>query len=223
MGARSNMYSVSRPSDIYSLSNPYFSPYSYPSSSPQPPGLYDDAPTTTLRGGTLLHKGFYDLLAMIPTPSPSRLLWGSPAAAPEPIIAGPRYEEIAPAQTVRGKPLLGSPLSAPPIPAKKTRRISKDMVSKPTGFVYVFGCRICFSAKLTLFFFSHLVHASDADQLEALLTRWGPDGLGKLGGQALFHRIPLRLSRRRWQIHAGPTPSRPEFDKTIRSELSTRL
>lgn len=29
---------------------------------------------------------------------------------------------------------------------------------------------------------SHLVHASDADQLEALLTRWGPDGVGKLGG-----------------------------------------
>jgi protein-serine/threonine kinase len=29
---------------------------------------------------------------------------------------------------------------------------------------------------------SHLVHASDAEQAEALLTRWGPDGLGKLGG-----------------------------------------
>lgn len=29
---------------------------------------------------------------------------------------------------------------------------------------------------------SHLVHASDADQAEALLTRWGPDGIGKLGG-----------------------------------------
>jgi len=27
----------------------------------------------------------------------------------------------------------------------------------------------------------HLVHASDADQAEALLTRWGPDGMGKLG------------------------------------------
>ena len=27
------------------------------------------------------------------------------------------------------------------------------------------------------------MHASDADQAEALLTRWGPDGLGKLGGQ----------------------------------------
>lgn len=32
------------------------------------------------------------------------------------------------------------------------------------------------------FIFSHLVHASDADEAEALLTRWGPDGMGKLGG-----------------------------------------
>ena len=29
---------------------------------------------------------------------------------------------------------------------------------------------------------SHLVHASDADQAHALLTRWGPEGQGKLGG-----------------------------------------
>ena len=28
----------------------------------------------------------------------------------------------------------------------------------------------------------HLVHASDSDQAEALLTRWGPDGMGKIGG-----------------------------------------
>lgn len=35
--------------------------------------------------------------------------------------------------------------------------------------------------------FSHLVHASDADQAEALLTRWGPDGLGKLGGRVFLH------------------------------------
>lgn len=35
---------------------------------------------------------------------------------------------------------------------------------------------------LSLIPISHLVHASDADQLEALLTRWGPDGVGKLGG-----------------------------------------
>ena len=27
------------------------------------------------------------------------------------------------------------------------------------------------------------MHASDADQAEAILTRWGLDGLGKLGGE----------------------------------------
>lgn len=37
--------------------------------------------------------------------------------------------------------------------------------------------------------FSHLVHASDVDQLEALLTRWGPDGLGKLGGQGFTRSV----------------------------------
>ncbi|KAJ6626318.1 hypothetical protein B0H10DRAFT_2303967 [Mycena sp. CBHHK59/15] len=42
------------------------------------------------------------------------------------------------------------------------------MVLRPTGFV-------------------RLVHASDADQAEALLTRLGPDGLGKLGG---YLRVP---------------------------------
>ncbi|PFH53787.1 hypothetical protein AMATHDRAFT_187183 [Amanita thiersii Skay4041] len=111
--------------------------------------------SSTIPSGTILHKGFYDLLAMIPTPSPSRLWWG--VAAPrdessrEQPIAGPRYEDMP-----------SSPQTGIRPTARKGRKVSKDMVSKPTGFV-------------------HLVHASDAEQLEALLTRWGPDGMGKLG------------------------------------------
>lgn len=31
------------------------------------------------------------------------------------------------------------------------------------------------------FLYRHLVHASDYDQGEALLKRWGPDNVGKLG------------------------------------------
>ncbi|KAJ7647102.1 kinase-like domain-containing protein [Roridomyces roridus] len=132
---------------------PSFAPYAYPQT-PQSP--------TTLPGGTLLHKGFYDLLSMIPTPSPSRLMWGPPPEE-EPGLAGPRYEHIRPAAPPARGPPAGHayPPSSPPVP-RKTRRISKDMVSRPTGFV-------------------HLVHASDADQFEALLSRWGPDGMGKLG------------------------------------------
>ncbi|PPQ62918.1 hypothetical protein CVT24_006158 [Panaeolus cyanescens] len=111
---------------------------------------YDQPQTSSIPVGTILHKGFYDLLAMIPTPSPSRLLWrAQPPTSPEhSILAGPRYEDLT-TNVIKSSP-------------KKGRRVSKDMVSKPTGFV-------------------HLVHASDADQLEALLTRWGPDGVGKLG------------------------------------------
>ena len=95
---------------------------------------FSDHPTT-LRGGTILHNGFYDLLALIPsTPSPSRFFW--PARTPqdpEP-VAGPRYEEI-PSSPPKLLPVQAP--SSPPQPLRKGRRISKDMVSKPTGFVYV--------------------------------------------------------------------------------------
>ena len=99
-----------------------------------PTAPFSDQPTT-LRGGTVLHKGFYDLLALIPsTPSPSRFLW--PARTPqdpEP-VAGPRYEEI-PSSPPRSPPVQAP--SSPQPPLRKARRISKDMVSNPTGFVCV--------------------------------------------------------------------------------------
>ncbi|THH14240.1 hypothetical protein EW146_g6067 [Bondarzewia mesenterica] len=132
-----------------------------------------DQPPTTLRGGTILHKGFYDLLAFIPTPSPSRLLWGA-ESGPE-AIAGPRYEDLPTGNNALSKPpgVANSP-PANPVSPRRGRRISKDMVSKPMGFV-------------------HLVHASDADQAEALLTRWGPDGLGKLGDPRWANPIKHRV------------------------------
>ncbi|KAH9858687.1 kinase-like protein [Lenzites betulinus] len=154
--------------DMYPYGDPYTAPYPYQSALPVPPTPDYEPPSATLRGGTLLHKGFYDLLSLIPsipsTPSPSRLFW--PRALnpdPEP-IAGPRYEEIPSNVTAPPKPLVQptSPVVSSPPRNLKARRISKDMVSKPTGFV-------------------HLVHASDAGQAEALLTRWGPEGQGKLG------------------------------------------
>ena len=114
--------------DMYRPTNPYFSPHSY---LPFTHGIRDEPPTT-LRGGTLLHKGFYDLLAMIPTPSPSRLFWGVPR--PQPEIAGPRYDDIPAQQTIRTTTQLPPPVAA--VTPRKGRRISKDMVSSPTGFVY---------------------------------------------------------------------------------------
>ncbi|KAG6903070.1 hypothetical protein C0995_006257 [Termitomyces sp. Mi166 len=147
--------------------DPQFTTYTYTSFVPQLPNDYDE-PISSVPVGTFLHKGFYDLLAMIPTPSPSRLLWGTSkptSTAPDPIVAGPRYEDIGPGPTKA---------ASPAVYTKKGRRISKDMVSKPTGFV-------------------HLVHASDADQLEALLIRWGPDGLGKLGDPRWANPIKDRV------------------------------
>ena len=43
-------------------------------------------------------------------------------------------------------------------------------------------------AFLTTVLARHLVHASDAEQAEALLSRWGPEGQGKLGGEA-YHWV----------------------------------
>lgn len=170
--------------DPFSMNNPYFAPYQYPAYAPQPE-IRDEPATSTVPVGTFLHKGFYDLLAMIPTPSPSRLLWGAPPRSPEPEVAGPRYEDI--------KPPKGGAIKASP---KKGRRISKDMVSKPTGFVYVCHCIAASHPHSLTVDARHLVHASDADQLEALLTRWGPDGLGKLGGQIeSFHGSFPSLTR----------------------------
>ncbi|KAF7792401.1 hypothetical protein EIP86_003438 [Pleurotus ostreatoroseus] len=145
------------------LYSSYISPIPH---QPLPQSLPDEVDeTNALRGGTLLHKGFYDLLALIPsTPSPSRFFWRSPE--PE-TVSGPRYEDIRaaapPAEMV--EPITARTSPPAPLPQAKNlkaRRISKDMVSKPTGFV-------------------HLVHASDADQAEALLSRWGPEGQGKVG------------------------------------------
>ncbi|KAG2345586.1 kinase-like protein [Suillus weaverae] len=140
--------------------------YPYPE---YPHDDYDQTTPTILPAGTFLHKGFYDLLAMIPTPSPSRFLWGggsnqAPHTDGQLTSPGPRHEDINP----KSRHMPGSS------PLKKGRRVSKAMVSRPTGFV-------------------HLVHASDAGQAEALLTRWGPDGLGKLGDPRWADPIKSRV------------------------------
>jgi len=126
---------------MYRPTNPYLSAQAYPPFTPIGPTAYDEPTTTSvLRGGMLLHKGFYDLLAMIPTPSASRFLWG----APSPPVAGPRYEDLPTTPTNVVKPTQLPPPVGPVTP-RKTRRISKDMVSNPTGFMYDYFIVLCFS------------------------------------------------------------------------------
>jgi protein-serine/threonine kinase len=123
-----NQFAKNTGNDMYQSQYPYM-----PSNLPT--NTFDEQ-TTTLRGGTLLHKGFYDLLAMIPTPSPSRFLWGP--SPPPPNIGGPRYDELTPPPPPKRTVVPPPPSQpTPPVPLKKGRRISKDMVSHPTGFLYV--------------------------------------------------------------------------------------
>jgi protein-serine/threonine kinase len=166
----------------------YVSPFPYQAPFSRQPDAGFGEQTSTLRGGTLLHKGFYDLLSLIPsTPSPSRLFWRAQNDEP---VAGPRYEEIPPdtvpvATDASLAPQSPSPRSPPPGRNLKGRRISKDMVSKPTNFMYVRRALYCNSRQFkNNTKCRHLVHASDADQAEALLTRWGPEGQGKVAGSA---------------------------------------
>jgi protein-serine/threonine kinase len=136
--------------NIYSPANPYHNPLSHPSYTAVP--VNDEPPAATLRGGTLLHKGFYDLLALIPTPSPSRFLWGATADPSPDVVAGPRYEDLPDPNHVSPIKLPPTsvclPSSGPVSPKKARRIISKDMVSKPMGFVYV--CDHCTSPALSL-------------------------------------------------------------------------
>ncbi|KAI0268802.1 kinase-like protein [Gloeopeniophorella convolvens] len=198
--------SVADHNDVYSLSNPYHSPHPYPPYGLPAPNLsVDEPPHATLRGGTLLHKGFYDLLALIPTPSPSRFIWGASADPPPDAVAGPRYEDLPKTNAALRGHAAPTPVDAPspssPVSPRKGRRISKDMVSRPMGFV-------------------HLVHASDADQAEALLTRWGPDGLGKLGDPrwAIPIKARIREANQARAINEVVNALKPEQGRTANGE-----
>ena len=121
--------------DIYAASSPFLPPAPYPQYALQPAPVSEEGPGS-LPGGTLLHKGFYDLLALIPsTTTVSRFLWGQQQQkGGGQLVAGPKYENISPRSPVNqgpGPSATTSPSSSP----RKGRRLSKDMVSKPMNFV----------------------------------------------------------------------------------------
>lgn len=126
----------------------------------------------TLSRGTVLHKGFYDLLSMLPNTASQLRGWAKTEGVidTETDVAGPRYEDIPSPPPAPSKPLpsIGPPPTAsrtlldkmsamlPPIEPQTTRlaasisayfvsppsptspitprRVSKDMISSPTGF-----------------------------------------------------------------------------------------
>ena len=129
-----------------------------------------DTSRGTLPRSTVLHKGFYDLLSILPNTASQLRSWKAPDNDEDNIIAGPRYDEIISPETPPKPPpprqagpprglfdrvsailpplepqttRLAASISAyfvsPPSPTAPTkpRRISKDMISPPTGFMYV--------------------------------------------------------------------------------------
>lgn len=124
-----NFYGDDPRADYYTPSFPTFPAFPYPSYSARQEAERSLAPSA-LPTGTLLHKGFYDLLAFSANTA-SRFLWGAPREG-EP-LAGPRYESIPP----RSPPPQSAPSgpATPNVSPRKGRRISKDMVSKPTNFM----------------------------------------------------------------------------------------
>ncbi len=135
-------------------------------------------------------QGLFDLLALIPTPSPSRILWGAGADFPPDVVAGPRYEDLP---STNAPPSNSPPqLSVYYYPLAPCHQRRQDESVKYPNLQVL--CEFTITAHphlLTSTPTSHLVHASDADQAEALLTRCGPDGLGKLGGQHPSSRSPF--------------------------------
>lgn len=161
--------------------SPPAAPFAFAQGNAPHPGFrrsVDDAgPSDTGRGtlprGTVLHKGFYDLLSILPNTASQLRAWNAPSNNDEEdnIIAGPRYDEIPPPpenlsntpssrqagpprglfdrvsailpplepQTTRLAASISAYFASPPSPntLSKPRRISKDMISSPTGFMYV--------------------------------------------------------------------------------------
>ncbi|CAE6433090.1 unnamed protein product [Rhizoctonia solani] len=173
-------------------------PYSQSSRLPYPtsnvaPAMASPITVNSHRNSTLVHRGFYDLLSLVPGTAGVGVgsrrgnlnnMWPY-----DDLVAGQRYEDIPSRRPAPAPPPGGTytrttgavvyppaRIQAPTSPKGK-RRISKDMVSQPMGFV-------------------HLVHASDADQAEALLSRWGPDGIGKLGDPGWAQPIKTQIRTR---------------------------
>ncbi|GAA6050332.1 hypothetical protein JCM3770_002967 [Rhodotorula araucariae] len=120
--------------------------------------------------GILVHSGFWDLLAATGSRfySPSRLRMGVANGAPKPFSPGtpgsgsdPFAREMGAAPQLAGDAGARAAVRA----AKQKKRIIVDMIGRPKDF-------------------AHAVHASDADQAMALLTRWHRDGQGKVGDTA---------------------------------------
>lgn len=131
----------------------------------------DELPTTTLRGGTLLHQVSYDLLSAITT---SRFLlfgWRQQPIVLKTYLSVLKWIQLCPWNLLllfHLRSLKGSVRTWRPSPLDLCAPILQST--------------LLVVALTSIFSPSHLIHASDAGHAEDPLTRWGPDSLWKLGG-----------------------------------------
>ncbi|GAA5940938.1 serine/threonine-protein kinase [Sporobolomyces koalae] len=147
-----------------------------------PPAVSFQPPTFSSRvplpqsSSILLHGGFWDLLSATGSRfySPSKIATRQQQAEDdakmkvktERIGKGIASKPTDPRQAIEGGNVHGTPgIAQDTGSTRQKRRVSKDMVGQPRAF-------------------AHLVHASDAEQAEALLMRWHLDKQGKLGQPA---------------------------------------
>ena len=160
---------------------PQHAGHPYTASQPQPK---DTVSRSFAKGGNsiLLHKGFFDLLQVQGNQDqplrPPNVPWSNRQASgnsqgwygdrpvkPTPTSAMGSLRAVTSPPSMYSSQPLSAANNRPQ--ARGNRRISVDMVSKPMGF-------------------THLVHASDAEQAEQILTRWKVDNKGKLPGEPCY-------------------------------------
>ena len=93
-------------------------------------------PSTTLPGGTILYKGFYDLVALIPlTPSLSRFFWYTRTHQDPQTITGLRYDEIPSKLSAGAGTLISAQLQ--PDPNEGTAALLRVLIHKIYNTTFV--------------------------------------------------------------------------------------
>ncbi|GAA6028372.1 hypothetical protein JCM8097_006999 [Rhodosporidiobolus ruineniae] len=161
-------------------------PSAFASTSPTAATATTKVPLAT-SSSVLLHAGFYDILAAagsrLYSPSKLRPAVVNGPATPWSPEGGSGSGSDPFAREMGGFGGMAAPGGAGVVAAaKRKKRISVDMVGRPQEF-------------------QHTVHASDADQAEALLLRWHKDRQGKVGRPEWAQ--PIKEAVRAARVGAG--------------------
>ncbi|GAA6001450.1 serine/threonine-protein kinase [Rhodotorula paludigena] len=176
---------------------------------PDPPPATNSRLPLPTSSSILVHSGFWDLLAATGSRfySPTKIAMGvanGPATPFSPLSAAGNASD--PFAKAMGAAAMGARSAPMPrqddLRSRQKKRISVDMVGKPIRF-------------------AHLVHASDADQTQALLTRWQRDGQGKVGEPTWAN--PIKEAVRATQRATGVAEAQFARDRNVEGAVPLRV